>query len=85
MIPIKRYADMRNDPIFLRESYSYGVEDTVRTILETVKKEGDKALYAYTRRFDRAELTALAVSPEEIDAAVRSIDPELIAVMEEAA
>ena len=85
MISIKRYADMQSDPIFLRESYSYGVEDVVKTILETVRQEGDKALYDYTRRFDRVELTSLAVTPEEIEAACAAVDPELIAVMEEAA
>ena len=85
MISIKKYADMQNDPIFKRESYSYGVEDTVKAIIEDVKKNGDPALFAYTKKFDRAELNSLEVSPEEIEAAWRAVDPELIAVMQEAA
>ena len=49
MISIKKYAEMQNDPIFLRKSYSYGVEDTVREILDGVKQKGDAALFAFTR------------------------------------
>lgn len=85
MISIKKYADMRNDPIFKRESYSYGVEDTVKAILADVKANGDGALFAYTRKFDRADLQALAVSPAEIEAACAAVDPQLIAVMRESA
>ena len=65
MIAIKKYADMLNDPIFRRESYSYGVEDTVKAILADVKQRGDAAVFAYTKKFDRADLQALAVSPAE--------------------
>ena len=84
MISIKKYADMQNDPIFKRESYSYGVEDTVKAIIEDVKKNGDPALFAYTKKFDRAELSSLEVSSEEIEVAWNAVDPELIAVMQEA-
>ena len=85
MISIKKYAEMQNDPIFLRKSYSYGVEDTVREILDGVKQKGDAALFAFTRKYDHAELAALQVSESEIEAACAAVDPGLIEVMRESA
>ena len=85
MIPILFYEDIKNDPIFQRKSYSYGVEDAVKAIIENVRENGDKALFEYTARFDRADLTSLAVSAEEIEAAFAAVDPALIEVMREAA
>ena len=85
MISIKKYAEMQNDPIFLRKSYSYGVEDTVREILDGVKQKGDAALFAFTHKYDHAELAALQVSESEIEAACAAVDPGLIEVMRESA
>ena len=62
-----------------------GVEDIVRDIIDNVKANGDKALLEYNRKFDKADTDELEVSPEEIQAAYDSTDPELIQVMEEAA
>ena len=39
----------------------------------------------YTERFDRARLEQLAVTPEEIDAAVAQVEPAFLAVLEKAA
>ena len=85
MISIKKYADMKSDPIFLRESRSYGVEGAVSEILQAVQTNGDRALFDFTHRFDRAELASLAVSQDEIEAAFASVDAGLIEVMREAA
>ncbi|MEY4375996.1 MAG: hypothetical protein RJB26_546, partial [Pseudomonadota bacterium] len=40
-----------------------------REIIAEVRANGDAALLAYARRFDRVELASLAVSPEEFAAA----------------
>ncbi len=57
---------------------------TVHEIVDRVKEEGDKAVFAYTREFDKAEVneTNIRVTKEEIEEAVKSVDPKLLEVME---
>jgi histidinol dehydrogenase len=53
------------------------VEETVRAIIADVAARGDDALVAYTRKFDRLDVSAagLRVTPAEIDDAVAACDP----------
>ena len=85
MIKIYRYSEVNKDEIFSRTKMPTGVENIVRDIIDNVKTNGDKALLEYNRKFDKADTDELEVSPEEIQAAYDSTDPELIQVMEEAA
>jgi histidinol dehydrogenase len=62
-----------------------GVEAAVREIVENVKQGGDKALLAYTERFDGARLKSLEVTARELAAAQTSADPHLIKALEFAA
>ena len=84
MIRIYRYGEISSSELFARTEMPAGVEDIVTEIIGNVRREGDRALLEYNRKFDRTE-APLEVSAEEIDAAYASVDPELIAVMEEAA
>ena len=84
MIRIYRYGEISSSELFARTGMPAGVEDIVTEIIGNVRREGDRALLEYNRKFDRTE-APLEVSAEEIDAAYASVDPELIAVMEEAA
>lgn len=52
-------------------------EDKVLAILQAVRERGDNALREFSRCFDQAELNALAVSPEELQNAVREVPPKL--------
>lgn len=61
------------------------VSAIVSEILEKVKKEGDKALYEYCEKFDKASLTTLQVTEEEIDEAVQRVEPEFLEVLRRAA
>ena len=45
------------------------VEAAVRVIIDRVRREGDKALFAYTQRFDGARLQSLEVTKKERAAA----------------
>ena len=45
------------------------VEETVRQIIENVKKDGDKALRGYSLQFDKIELDNFEVGQELIDEA----------------
>ncbi len=55
-------------------------EATVRDVVQTVKRQGDKALLHYTEEFDRQVLSAdeLRVSSSELDAAYQQISSDLL-------
>ena len=55
-------------------------EATVREVLQTVQRQGDKALLAYTAEFDQQELTVeqLRISSLEIEAAYQQVGQELL-------
>ena len=61
MIRILKCGEVSNDEIFARSEPAVDVEAIVADILADVRANGDKALYAYEAKFDRAELTALGV------------------------
>lgn len=85
MIKIYNYGEVSNEEIFARGDSAQSVESVVAEIISTVAKAGDKALYEYSKRFDKAELASLEVSREEIDEAFGSVEPEFIAIIKEAA
>lgn len=85
MIKIYNYGQVSNDEIFARENISANVEATVAEIIANVVKNGDKALFAYGAQFDKVQLEALEVSPEEIEEAFRSVEPEFLDILREAA
>lgn len=62
-------------------------EDTVNEIIENVKTKGDEAVFDYTRKFDRFELTPenIRVSKEEIGEAYKQLDEKLIDVLKQSA
>jgi histidinol dehydrogenase len=53
------------------------VDSLVIPILQNVRKQGDKALLEYTKKFDKAELQSLVVSEDEFSDAERLVDNEL--------
>lgn len=53
------------------------IEKSVLPILETVKSEGDAGLRKLALKFDKTELTDLAFSEEDIDAAESKLDDNL--------
>ena len=62
-------------------------EEIVKGILADVKERGDEAVLEYTERFDKLRLTkdSLYVTEEELEEALRSLDPKILSVMEHAA
>ncbi len=85
MIRILKYAEESNETVFARSTPKVDVEATVSAIIADVRENGDEALFAYTKKFDKAELTSLQVSKEEMAEAMAVVSPELIAIMEKAA
>ncbi len=78
------YSEMDKGALFLRRLEDSGVDGVVREIIRDVAQNGDAALFAYAKKFDRAELTALEVEPEEMDAALQAIPAELLDAMKTA-
>jgi histidinol dehydrogenase len=60
------------------------VLNSVREIVATVRRDGDAALRAYTKRFDGVEIEDIAVSPAEFAAARKALQPVQIAALERA-
>ena len=85
MIKIMNCGDVPRGEIFARNNILPDVEKTVAEIIADVAKNGDDALFRYSRKFDGAELSSLEVGREELDEAFSSVEPEFIAVLEKAA
>lgn len=75
------------EDLLKRSPNNYGkFEDAVAAILGKVKSEGDAALFAYTKEFDKVEINAgnIQVTEEEIQEAYSLVDPSLIDVIRKA-
>ena len=70
-----------------RSPNSYGkYEAAVGEILANVKAGKDKALFEYTKNFDKADINSenVVVTKEEIEAAYKQVDEELLKVIRKA-
>lgn len=71
-----------------RSPNQYGkYEATVNEILENVKENGDAAVFEYTKKFDRFELTPenIKVTRAQIDEAYGKLDAKLVEVIRKSA
>ena len=85
MIPILKVGQVPNSEIFARVTPEADVAAIVADIIADVKENGDTAVKAYCAKFDKAELTSLEVTPEEIQAAISQVEPEFLDILREAA
>jgi histidinol dehydrogenase len=78
---LQRIGSRTNDEAIVHK------EATVSEIVQTVRRQGDRALLHYTAEFDGQTLTAdrLRVSGAELDAAYQQVSKELLAAIELAA
>ena len=81
MIKIYKYGEVENNEIFSRMADSVDVSDIVTGIIENVKANGDKALFEYCEKFDKATLTSLEVTEEEIEEAFNAVEPEFLRIL----
>ncbi len=84
MIPIFKTSEVAREAIFRRRDALADVSGTVAEIIAAVRAEGDKALFRYMEQFDGVRLSSLEVTPEELDAALDAVEPELLAVLRRA-
>lgn len=84
MMKIKKVSES----VSLRRSIDQGTKeqrDAVLQILQTVKEQGDKALFSYTEKWDGPKLSTLIVTKEEIQEAYQQISPQVINIIHNAA
>jgi len=96
----RKYIDMRIvelteetrnnllEKLLKRSPNSYGqYEQTVNEIISQVREKRDDAIFEYTRRFDKCDITkeTIRVTDEEIKEAYAQIDPAFVEVMKKSA
>ena len=66
------------------QAESAGIRESVEKIIAAVQDRGDEAVREMTEKFDGIRLDSFLVSSAEIDAAVQTVGPEFMTVLEEA-
>ena len=75
------------EDLLKRSPNNYGqYEQGVQEILAHVKEEKDQAVFAYTKKFDQADITTdnIKVTEEEIEEAYKEVDPKLVEIIRKA-
>lgn len=85
MIKILKFGEVSAKDIFARTQPTVNVEAVVGEIIGNVRENGDKALYYYSEKFDKAKLESLMVSEEEIKEAVSLVEPKFLEILKAAA
>ncbi len=85
MIPILDYEKTEKSPIFQRNTPQSQVTEPVQKIIAQVRSQGDRALFHYTRLFDKVDISSLEVTGEELEAALEQADKALLSVLSSAA
>lgn len=72
----------------LKRDVEYGTpeqNETVKQVVEQVKREGDAALRRFTEQFDRVKVERFRLTEEEIRAAYGRVEPAFVEAIREAA
>lgn len=85
MIKILDMQKIAVEEVLARTSPMSTVEKQTEEIISEVRQKGDEALFSYSEKFDKAVLSSLEVSREEIDKAYAEAEPEFKQIIEEAA
>ncbi len=85
MISIYKYGEVANEDIFARVVPTVNVEGIVAEIIANVRANGDKALFEYNLKFDKADIKSLLVTEDEIKEALSLVEPEFLEILEKAA
>ena len=77
-------ADEFKKEMMDRSEEKASVEDIVSEIIDNVRKNGDKALFEYALKFDKAELKSLLVTEDEFEEAFNAVDEKFIEILKKA-
>jgi histidinol dehydrogenase len=67
------------------QSKNTSVEKTVAEIIRRVRRDGDKALRHYTKKFDGVDVSSIKVNPKEISSLQKNDDASFISILKESA
>ena len=83
---VKLNAETKKDLLKRSPSNFDNYAETVQEIVDDVRDNGDAALFSYTKKFDKADITAenVKVTQKEIDYAYTQVSPELLDVIRKA-
>lgn len=83
---VKLNAETKKDLLKRSPSNFGNYAETVQEIVDDVRDNGDAALFSYTKKFDKADITAenVKVTQKEIDYAYTQVSPELLDVIRKA-
>ncbi len=84
MIKILKEGVNKRQEIFCPNVTKIDVEQIVEGIIQNVIDNGDKALFEYALKFDKANLKSLEVTKEEIDKALECADKEFLRILNRA-
>lgn len=86
MIPILKGSEDLSRVFCRSQLDTEKARETVKGIIEGVRKGGDKVLFEYTERFDNVKLNggSVRVTQEEIDAAYKAVSAEQLAALRRA-
>lgn len=73
------------EQLLTRTSDLMAVQETVASILDEIKSDGDAALRKFTKQFDKAEIKTIEVSEDEIKEAMEAVDEDFIDHLRKAA
>ncbi len=85
MIKIMKYGECPDNEIFARAVPVVDVEAIVSEIIENVRKNGDKAIFEYCSKFDKAQIDQLLVSENEIKEALSIVENSFLEILRKAA
>ncbi len=85
MIKILEFDQVKPEEVFARVENTVNVAEVVSGIIADVRENGDQALYAYCEKFDRAKLSSLQVTEEEIRQAMETVEPRFLEILRRAA
>ncbi|MEI3162675.1 MAG: histidinol dehydrogenase [Lachnospirales bacterium] len=92
MINIIKYDDKEGkklvEALLSRSQLEHGnVQEIVNDIIANIKANGDKALFEYTKKFDKFDVNKdnVLVTEEEIKEAYNQVDADLIRVIKKSA
>ena len=85
MIKIMKYSEVSKEEIFARVEQKFDVTSIVEDIIDNVRKNGDKAVFEYNKKFDGADLDSLEVTEAEINEAFEAVEPRFLEILRNAA
>ena len=72
-LDVRGLRDRLEEVLARPEGPAADVGEAVAAIIAQVRRDGDDGLRALTARFDKAEITAIAVAPADIEAALTRV------------